>query len=104
MFELRPLQPDVDGLCLRGGELRVGLLDVRTRDDARIVLVASQRCGTLVGLDRLIEEVQLGVERARLKVVDRKFGAEAQTSILEITSRGLRRGTSGGYTRPDPSP
>ena len=104
MLELCPLQSYVDRLRLRGRELCVCLFHVGPRDDPGIVLVLRQRRGALVGVDGLIEERQLGVERPQLEVVGGELGAERQPRALQITDRGLRRRRSGGDGPPYPPP
>ena len=73
MLELRTLQLQIDGLRAGGFQLRLGLRDVGACDDSGGILVLRQRVRALIGVDGLIEQLVLGVERSQLKVVGRKF-------------------------------
>ena len=84
-------------LLLEGGQLRLGrgqrrlrLLDIELRADATLEAAVGQVKVILVGLDRAVLHVDLGVERAQGEIVGGHIGAQHEQDVLKVRQGGLR--------------
>ena len=104
MLPLRALHAEVDGLCLGGPELGLGLDHVGPGGHAARIPVSSQLERLREGVDRRVQQLPLGVEGLQLEVVLRQLSLEAQPDRLEVGRARLGAGLAGLDRAADPAP
>ena len=73
MFKLRALHADIDGLRLRGLQLRLRLHNICACGYADIILVFRKLQRTLIFGHRIVEQALLRIGHAQLHIIGRQF-------------------------------
>ena len=89
VLQLRPLHAQVDQLGLGGLQLGLGLEDIGLSRHTAAIAVLGQLQRLLVGRDRRLEKLPLGVNRSQLKIGLGQGTLSAQAGGFEVGGAGL---------------